>query len=233
MSLDFVLQDWTRFDGHLFFERGKQLEWVNLGLCWHYTRSILLLYSVDIGLQHSSCKQYLGVIPSLCSVSWISLNIFHWAVLRKRNQTSPQSAKKIPPTCFLPPVVLSPSFLFDFSDLRKGRSLFALFLPLRECNTLSALSLFDMNLLTFLCMYYIILLLMTEIYRIIFILLHFIYIHKYIYITMFTIRFIIFFSFSLFSEWLSEWRFGEQKCCRRVSMLSACSLVISLQYWWY
>ena len=180
---------------------GKQLEWVHLGLCWHYMRSILLLYSVDIGLQHSSCKQYLGVIPSLCSVSWISLNIFGWAVLRKWNQTSPKSAKKMkpPPTCFSPPVVLSPSFLFDFSDLRKGWSLFALFLPLRECNTLSALSLFDMNLLTFLCMYYIILLLMTEIYRIIFILLHFIYIHKYIYITMFTIRFLIFFFLFHFS----------------------------------
>lgn len=58
---------------------------------------------------------------------------------------------------------------------------------------------FDMDLLTFLCMYYIILLLMTDKYtELIFILLHFIYIHKYIYIKMFTVRFLNFFFFFTF-----------------------------------
>lgn len=90
----------------------------------------------------------------------------------------------------------------------------------------------DMN-IDILCMYYMILLLMTDKYtELIFILLHFIYIHKYIYIKMFTIRFKFFFFTFL---WAIKW----MKICKprivaggRCQCYLACSLVISLQYWW-
>lgn len=111
---------------------------------------------------------------------------------------SPKSAKK-KPHLLLSPRVFSPSFLFDFSQLYEELiSLCSLTLSEGMQYTVGP-RFIDMNLLTFLCMYYTILLLMTDKYtELIFILLHFIYIHKYIYIKMFTVRFLIFFFFNFF-----------------------------------
>lgn len=92
------------------------------------------------------------------------------AFMRIWNQMSPKSAKKV--ICMCP--LGSFPFFFLFSSLRRV-DLSALFLPLRECNTLSALSLLTQS-IDILCMYYIILLLMTDKYTELFILLHFIYI---------------------------------------------------------
>lgn len=89
----FWIELWT-------FWRGSSWNDFILDCARHYMRSILLLYCVDVGLQslqHSSCKQYLGVISPLSSVF---LNIVSFtddrAFSRKWNQTSPKSAKKTP-----------------------------------------------------------------------------------------------------------------------------------------
>lgn len=130
----------------------------------HYMRSILLLYCVDVGLQslqHSSCKQYLGVISPLSSVF---LNIVSFtddrAFSRKWNQTSPKSAKKphllLPP---LPPLLSSGLlsvlfFLSYFSQLSKGSISFCSLSLSEGMQYTVGPQFIDMNLLTFLCMYY-------------------------------------------------------------------------------
>lgn len=77
----------------------------------------------------------------------------------------PNGVPKVQKThLLLSPRVFYPSHYFTSLSSTKGRFLFALFLSLRERNTLVSPHFIDMNLLTFLCMYYIILLLMTDKY---------------------------------------------------------------------
>lgn len=153
----FWIELWT-------FWRGSSWNDFILDCARHYMRSILLLYCVDVGLQslqHSSCKQYLGVISPLSSVF---LNIVSFtddrAFSRKWNQTSPKSAKKphllLPP---LPPLLSSGLlsvlfFLSYFSQLSKGSISFCSLSLSEGMQYTVGPQFIDMNLLTFLCMYY-------------------------------------------------------------------------------
>lgn len=153
----FWIELWT-------FWRGSSWNDFILDCARHYMRSILLLYCVDVGLQslqHSSCKQYLGVISPLSSVF---LNIVSFtddrAFSRKWNQTSPKSAKKphllLPP---LPPLLSSGLlsvlfFLSYFSHLSKGSISFCSLSLSEGMQYTVGPQFIDMNLLTFLCMYY-------------------------------------------------------------------------------
>lgn len=148
--------------------KGKQLEWFHLGLCWHYIRSILLFYCVDIGPQSPTFS-----IPAVNSI-W---ELFHrLALFPKRRlfhgrlsrleETEPNESqmckKKKTPHLFLPPPVFSPSSLFDFSQIYEG-SIFFFFCSFSlwgnaiHCRPSDYWH-------GFVCMYYIILLLMTDEY---------------------------------------------------------------------
>lgn len=122
--------------------KGKQLEWFHLGLCWHYeVNSVALLCghwtAVPLAFQlYTVFGRY--SIAYLCFLN-ITFLMDDWAVLRKWNQTSPKSAKN--PSASAPSGLLS-VLLFDFSQIYEGSISFcSLFLHVRECNTLSALSL--------------------------------------------------------------------------------------------
>lgn len=167
MSLDFVLQDF--FLNELTdISKGKQLEWFHLGLCWHYIRSILLFYCVDIGPQSPTFS-----IPAVNSI-W---ELFHrLALFPKRRlfhgrlsrleETEPNESqmckKKKHPTCFCPlQSSLRPLYLTSLRST-KGRSFFffcsfSLWGNAIHCRPSDYWH-------GFVCMYYIILLLMTDEY---------------------------------------------------------------------
>lgn len=207
--------------------KGKRLEWFHRGLCWHYMRSILWLFLVwTLDCSPSTIPAVVTVFwdPLSClTVSEISCLFFYfyffsyimgdWIFGRKWNQTSPKSAKNPSASVSLGLSVL----LFYYFPLREG----FFFFFFSWGNAIQDWpSVWHESIDIFVYAFYNITVNDWWIYRTYFLFCYISYIHKYIYIKMFTIRFLIFNFFFWVIKWMKSYK------SRNVAGVCQCYLLV-------